>query len=281
MVAGQKVALGRLPARATITVCVAETTLLCRHSISEAPDESAAGVYSILGTMDDGGKVEEGSHGERILVPHAPGPLIRPDLPRRDRDELDEVIDELFPDSNEPPGWFDAGLLAVAGVLIGWSVASGPSWALVVGLGCLALGVVLPARWLWRRAQRARRTPGVLLPAGDATVARLVRAYDDLGELVSGDGDPARIAAHGALLEVATLLDGRSVDAGIERDYVVARAAAIEDLVDALREQPPVAEPGRLDPTLVALARDELDALTDGGSLTRLTELVAQARRSP
>ena len=228
--------------------------------------------------MGEGGG---GSHDERIVVPHAPGPLIRPDLPRRDRDELDEVIDELFPDSDEPPGWFDAGLLGVAAALIGWSLAGGPGWALVVGLGCLALGVVLPARWLWRRAQRARRSPGVLLPGDDPTVTRLVRAYDTLGELVSGDADPARIAAHGALLEVATLIDGHRAQAGAERDYVVARAIAIEDLVSALREQPPVAPSGRLDPTLVAQARDELDALTDGGSLTRLTDLVAQARRRP
>ena len=232
--------------------------------------------------MGNGGRDGDGSDdGERIVVPHAPGPLIRPDRARRDRDELDEVIDELFPDSDEPPGWFDAGLLAGAAGLTGWALAGGPGWALVVGLGCLALGLVLPARWLWRRARRARRSPGVMLRGGDATVDRLVRAYDDLDELVRGDTDPAQVAAHGALLEVATLLDGRGVGAHAERDYVVARATAIEEVVDALRAQPPAADPGRLDPTLVTQARDELDALTGGGALARLTELATQVRRTP
>jgi hypothetical protein len=102
----------------------------------------------------------EGGVGDRIVVPHAPGPLVRPDAARRDRDDLDDVIDELFPDTDEPPGWFDAGLLGVAAALIGWALAGGPGWALVVGVVCLALGVVLPVRWLWRRA-RARRSFGV------------------------------------------------------------------------------------------------------------------------
>ena len=228
--------------------------------------------------------MDEGGGGERIVVPHAPGPLVRPDLPRRDRDELDEVIDELFPDSDEPPGWFDAGLLAAAVALVGWALAGGPGWALVVGLGSLTLGVVLPARWLWRRARRAReigRSVGVPLPDDDPAVARLVQAYDELGELVSGDADPARVAAHGAVLEVATLLDGRPADSAAEREYVANRASALEDLVGALRSRPRVTEPGHLDPSLVAQARDELDALTDGGALGRLTELIARARYRP
>ena len=217
--------------------------------------------------------------GERIVVPYLPGPLLRPDVPRRSRDDLDDVIDELFPDSDEPPGWFDAGLLGTGGALTGWAWAGGPKAALVVGLGCLGLGVVLPARWLWRRAQRARRSPGLPLRADDPTVDHLVRAYDGLDELVAGDADPARIAAHGAVLEVATLLDGRSPVSEAERTYVAVRVAAIEELTGALRERPPAMEPGRPDPTLVAQARDELDALTDGGSLARLTDLTAEVRQ--
>jgi hypothetical protein len=217
----------------------------------------------------------EGSGGDRIVVPPVPGPLVRPGGPRRERDDLDDVIDELFPDTDEPPGWFDAGLLAGAGALVAWALAGGPGWALVVGLACLALGVVLPARWLWRRAQRS---PGLALPTGDAAVARLVAAYDQLDELVAGAADPARIAAHGAVAEVATLLDGCGVSSEVEREYVLARTAAIEDLAAALRQHPRPTDPGRLDPTLVARARNELDALTDGGSLARLADLTAEAR---
>ena len=227
--------------------------------------------------------MDRGGAGELIVVPPVPGPLVRPDQPRRDRDELDEVIDELFPDSDEPPGWFDAGLLAAAAALIGWALAGGPGWALVVGLGCLALGVVLPARWLWRRARTARsarHAAGVPLPplGDDPAVARLVQAYDSLGELVSDDADPARIAAHGAVLEVATLLAGRPAGSAAEREYVTTRAAALEDLTGALRSRPLATGADRLDPTLVAQARDELDALTGGGSLGRLTDLIAEAR---
>ena len=170
-----------------------------------------------------------------------------------------------------------------AAALIGWALAGGPGWALVVGLGCLALGVVLPARWLWRRARTARsarQAAGVPLPplGDDPAVARLVQAYDSLGELVRGDADPARLAAHGAVLEVATLLDGRPAGSAAEREYVTTRAAALEDLTGALRARPPATEPGQLDPTLVAQARDELDALTGGGALGRLTDLIAEAR---
>jgi hypothetical protein len=226
----------------------------------------------------------EGGTGGEIVVPLAPGPLVRPPVERRRRDELDDVIDELFPDTDEPPGWFDAGLVGVGSALIGWALTGGPGWAAVVGGGPLALGVILPLRWAWRRVQLAhwsrqsRRSPGVALPGDDPTVGRLVQAYDELVEVTGTElGDPARIAGHGAMVAVATLLDGRSAGSDVERDYVVARAAAIEDLVAALRRHPLRSEPGRLDPTLVAKARDELDALTDGGSLARLAELTERA----
>jgi hypothetical protein len=108
-----------------------------------------------------------------------------------------------------------------------------------------------------------------------------VRAYDDLLALEGAGAEPAaRAAAHGALLEVATLLDGHPPAGVAEREYVVARATAIDDLVGVLRAQPPPLEPGRLDPALVARARDELDALTDGGSLARLADLTTRARRT-
>jgi hypothetical protein len=225
-----------------------------------------------------------GGQGGRILVPDVPGPLLRPDLPRRDRDELDDVIDELFPDTDEPPGWFDAGLLASAVALIGWSLAGGPGWLLWAGIGWLGLGGVLPVRWLWRRGQRARRSPGIALPTDDPAVDRLVRAYDDLLALAPAGGpataDAGAVAAHGAVLEVATLLDGHRPAGAAEQEYVLARAAAIEDLAAALRDRPPALDPARPDPTLVAQARDELDALTGGGSLARLTDLATRARET-
>ena len=190
-----------------------------------------------------------------VVVPHTPGPLVRPDTTgpggtrRRDRDDLDELIDELFPDTDEPPGGFDAAVLVAGAALVGWAVAAdGPTWALVVGIGCVALGLVLPLRWLWRRAVASRAgrrrsavlARGVPLRTDDPDTARLVRAYDDLLALAASPGVPAPVdaAAHGALLEVATLLDGRPVGSPAERTYVTTRTAAIEDLVAALRLPP-------------------------------------------
>jgi hypothetical protein len=53
-----------------------------------------------------------------VVVPWTPGPLIVPTSDERTRDEVDELVDELFgPDVDEKPGWFDAGLVA-AGVAL-------------------------------------------------------------------------------------------------------------------------------------------------------------------
>jgi hypothetical protein len=229
---------------------------------------------------------------EFVVVPRAAGPLVRPAEPGQDdagreRDDLDELIDELFPDSEGGPGLFDLTAVAAGLGLVTWSVlAGGPPWALAVGLAVLALGLILPVRSAWRWAGSSRTTRrrqallarGVPLRTDDAVTGRLVRAHDSLLALGAGDAaaDPARIVAHQALLEVATLLDGRTPASVAEEEYVTTRAAAIEELAAALQVGGGHADGP--DPRLVAEARAELDALSDGGALARLEDLTREAR---
>lgn len=59
---------------------------------------------------------------DQVVVPLAPAPL-RPVRPARD--DLDELIDEVLPDTNEGPGRFDILLLVAGGGLLGWGACLG------------------------------------------------------------------------------------------------------------------------------------------------------------
>lgn len=238
-----------------------------------------------------------GVHGERggggiVVVPSRPGPLIPLEVgggPRRPPDELGAIIDELLPDVDDAPGWAD-GLLVLGGLAVaGWSVAaSGPGWLFAVGVLAIGLGCVLPARAVWRRAAGRRRARaharvearGTRLDATGPTTARLVGAYGELlRRLPDTDPDvsgPALAAAHTAVLEVATLCDGRAPSRA-EEPYVAQRADAIAALARSLADDARRNEAhGRAiehSPAAVVEARDELDALTGTSSVDRLIEL--------
>ena len=218
-----------------------------------------------------------------VVVPRVPGPLIRPEAGagRRHRDDLDDLIDELLPDTTEGPGPVDAVLLAGGGALVGWAVIGNPpAVAAVAGAAAIGLGLILPVRAAWRAATGRRRSAalgrGLPLQTDDPSVARLVAAYDAL------DGIPATPyaasgAAHGAVLEVASLLEGRVPASERERSYVDVRAAAVLELVRALRELDP-AEPDRPPRDLVVEAREELDALGGVSALSRLDDVTEEVR---
>jgi hypothetical protein len=220
-----------------------------------------------------------------VVVPERPGHLVRVDVPSgRSPDELDELIDELLPDTDEGPGWFDVALLIIGAGLIGWAVVGGgPTIVLVLGVIALGLGCILPARSLWRRVQRRRRArsrsvalgKGLPLQVSDPAVERLVRAYDDLVSLATmPEGRSAVAAAHSALVEVASLLHGRPAESAAEQEYAENRAAAVEQLAEALREHQ--ADPP--DPETLLLARAELDPIGGFNSLTRIGDLTADLR---
>ncbi len=81
---------------------------------------------------DAGGTLAGGEGDERVVVvPYAPGPLLRPGRPKR-RDGLDDLIDELLPDTDEGPGPVDAALVAGGAGVVGWSVVGSPPLAATV-----------------------------------------------------------------------------------------------------------------------------------------------------
>src|SRR6476659_6564776 len=67
-----------------------------------------------------------------LVVPPDPSPLRSLTRPARDRDELDDLVDDLFGEpSDERPGAFDIGLVVVGAAAVGWAVLGGGSGPLV------------------------------------------------------------------------------------------------------------------------------------------------------
>jgi hypothetical protein len=233
-----------------------------------------------------------------VVVPRRPGPLLEPPDDERRHDDLDEVLDELFGEpTREGPGPFDAALVLGGGLLIatawlGWL----PRGLGVVGACAAALGLVLPARSLWRRLARrraARRLRGTLeqglpLDLGHHEARRLASAYE---RIVAAAGRPrpglapdALEAAHLALTEVAGLLGGRPPDGPAEEEYLRARAIAVADLVQRLETAAPEGDAGdgRDEPLLresAVRALEDFERRTGWSSLTRI-ELVRDALES-
>jgi len=236
-----------------------------------------------------------------VVVPHRPGPLVALDRvrPPRERDDLDDLIDELVPDIDEGPGPFDLALVATGGGLLAWAVVgTAPSIVPAGGVAALGLGLILPLRTAWQRLRRrgdgrrqaALLDSGVRLVVSSAGVAALVDSYTELVDLAEritpSIATPALAAAHGALAEVATLLGGRVPASEREIVYVRTRTNAVAELVATLRP-PTHAEGGVSDEAehrsdvgtdAVLSAREELDEITASSSVARLDELTAELR---
>ena len=229
-----------------------------------------------------------------VVVPRRPGPLIEPPSDERRRDDVDEVLDELFGEpTREGPGPFDAalvvgGALLVATAWLGWL----PRGLGVVGACAGALGLVLPARSLWQRLARqraARRLHGTLeqglpLGLGHDVVRRLADAYERVlaaSQRLGGLAEDALEAAHLALVEVAGLLRGRPPDGPAEEEYVQARAIAVADLAQRLEAAAVDGSPdgGGVEPLLrdsAVRALEDFEQRTGWSSLTRI-ELIRNA----
>jgi hypothetical protein len=233
-----------------------------------------------------------------VVVPRRPGRVIHldGDRSRRERDDLDELIDDLLPDVDEEPGWFDVGLLLVGGGLLLWPwVGDVEPIVGVFGVVMLCLGCVLPIRTGWRHAGRRRAhsrrdaliNRGVVLDISSPSVAALVRAYDDLFRVAGGSspwvGGQATPAAHVALMEVASLLGGHPPRSERQRAFVEKRARAVADLCDALRELPsaPKAAPGDplpIEPDVLIETWEGLDRISPFNSVTRIEAIIEEAR---
>ncbi len=151
----------------------------------------------------------------------------------------------------------------------------------------LLLGVALPARsavqTIQRREDSAHRnrveTTGFALDIAHPATAALVDAYDELvtaaaqlGAVPSDHSVEALDAAHLALVEAATLLDGAVPTSPTEVAYVERRTAAIRGLTAGMRLLPS-SDPRRERAAALASARDELESLDRLGSLDRLEGL--------
>jgi len=240
-----------------------------------------------------------------LVVPPDPGPLRSLVRPARDRDELDDLVDDLFGEpSDERPGAFDIGLV-VAGVAgVGWAILGGGVGPLVLGVVLLALGLALPAQRMARSVGERRRSAdrrrtigdGTLLDVTDPEVTRLTSAYagllplrDDARAPLAG---PAVTAAHLALMEVATLLEGQPPSDEASRGYVRRRAEAIERTTAQLRDgvaaalaaEAAVAAPDdsaeRIWAAARLKAREDLEVVHRIGSVDQLASLSERLERT-
>jgi hypothetical protein len=234
-----------------------------------------------------------------VVVPRRPGPVIflDDDRPRRERDDLDDLIDDLLPEVDEEPGWFDVALLLVGGGLLLWPwVGDVRPIVAAAGVVALCLGCVLPIRTGWRHAARRRAysrrygllARGVLLDISSPNVAALVRAYDDLFRVAGGSspwiGGQATPAAHVALMEVASMLGGHPPRSERQRAFIDQRGRAVADLCDALRELPspapktPSGDPFPIEPDVLVETWEGLDQISPFNSVTRIEAIIDEAR---
>jgi protein-S-isoprenylcysteine O-methyltransferase Ste14 len=189
---------------------------------------------------------------------------------------------------------FDVALVVAGLAVLGWSLLAGAGGgaAVVVGVCLLLLGVALPARAALR-AGRSRRVArrereavgsGLALDVADPSLNTLVASYEGLRTAAGlpgvAVGTEAVEAGHAALLEVASLLAGRTPTTDEERAYVDRRTAAIRDLTAQLsrryrdwQRSRPAAEPMADKTAAVVRARDELEAATGTGAVTELERL--------
>jgi hypothetical protein len=245
--------------------------------------------------------------GRILVVPRTPGPLIDP-RPQRQRepDEVDELVDELFgPADDTPVGWFDGACLAGGLVLLVLSLTVWSSGALtVVAVILLCLGAILPVRALYRRLVSGRagrrdaslRSKGLVLDVAHPLTARLAGAYGSLLETADAPDMPFRTealsAAHMALIESATLLDGAPPSTPSQVAYVEKRVVAIEAFTRAAAAQRLAEERAEQEAREAetaeehaarAAAGEELDGigLSSLSDLTSLTRLLRETPREP
>jgi hypothetical protein len=190
-------------------------------------------------------------HERVVMVPWAPRPLIVPGEGERRPGGLDRFVDELLEPGADEPRWFDVALLAGgAGLFVGSTAGAGAANLAFTGAMACLLGCIGPARTAWRthRRRRARRRQdgalayGLPLVASHPVTAALVAAYEQLLEVgalpgATGVAQEATVAAHLAVVEVATMLDGRPPGGVAEEEYVRQRTTAIERLGLALERE--------------------------------------------
>jgi hypothetical protein len=241
-----------------------------------------------------------------VLVPREIGPMVALDQGAGGpKDDLDALVDEVFgPSTDERPGPFDLALLVAGAILLAWALLTGAAtWVIVVAVAAIVLGAALPARSLVRRyrgAAASRRIAsaerrGYLLDVTSGSTAELLRAHRALGEAAALPGSVysgrAMDAAHLAVVEVASLLDGQPPDGPTQDEYIAKRTTALVALTSQLAEANrrwlaeqaagAAAEEERRQRWVASVtqARDELQAEDRYGSLAQLQRLTTRLTR--
>ncbi len=243
---------------------------------------------------------------KRILVPRTPGRLLPVDQrAHRQRDDLDQMVDELFGEpTEERPGRLDAALVILGLAVLGWGLISGQSSdVFFLGSAVILLGLVLPLRSVRQRirSRKAARAEDALqarhdvLDAADPTVLDLTTSYAELAAASSlpgvSHGSEALAAGHQAVAEVASLLEGRSPVVPAEVEYVRKRTDAVRRLTSELQRSHQASleserlrlgeeeQKHRLRALAMAAARGEIHAVDPADSLDELDSLTQRLRQ--
>jgi hypothetical protein len=227
--------------------------------------------------------------GSMVVVPKRAAPLLRLSDVDRGRDETDDLLDDLFGEVDDRgPGPVDAVLVVggSAAVAAGLAVAL-PVVVTVGGVAAVGLGAVLPLRSLWRRVGSARRSrrrrsllgDGALLRTDHPSVVHLLAAHQRLltvsDALAASPRRRVHDIAHGAVLEVASLLGGRVPGTEAEVDYVAARTRALGELAQVVAD-PRVGDGEAEKRRALVEARSEIEQLAGGSSLTDASDLARE-----
>jgi hypothetical protein len=241
-----------------------------------------------------------------VVVPREVGPVVPLKTGASGpRDDLDELVDDVFgPSTDERPGPFDLLLVIAGAIVLAWAVLTGAAtWLVVVAVVAIVLGLALPARSLVRRYRgaavsrrmRSAGRRGYVLDVTAGSTAELLGAHGELDAAAalpgSVYGERALDAAHEALVEVASLLEGAPPTVPAQDEYVAKRTRAIATLARQLRDAHTTWLAGRAETaaeeaerrerwvTAVTQARDELQAEDRQGSLARLARLTTRLDR--
>lgn len=222
-----------------------------------------------------------------VVVPARPGLPVSLQELERGRDEIDDMLDDVFGTTDERgPGIVDAVLVAggLAALLAGLTGAA-PTFVTVLGIAAVLLGAVLPIRSLWWRFGSARRSArlgallgdGVLLRIDDSGIQQLVGAHQRLmaASAALAPAPRARVqeVTHSALLEVASLFGRHVPVTQVDRIYVADRLRALQQL-DAVLADPRVGDGESERRQALIEARHEVEqiagnSITDAAALSR------------
>jgi hypothetical protein len=225
--------------------------------------------------------------GSILVVPRRPGPLVPLATAVAERDDLDDLLDDIFGEApTDGPGAADV-VLAVGGLVLVLLARLDvlDSWAYVAGGAGVALSLVLPVRALANGARRRRESrsvaatldSGTPLDLGDPLTAELADAYSALlveSAAVGATGDDARDLAHQTVLEAASLLRGRAPRGEAEREFIRTRTRALHGLAIDLAH-------ARHDTTTNDAAVAAVERVDAGnGSVDRIESLRRSLRRT-